>query len=136
MQKRRMKIPKSIVSEEHAQQFAQCVEYWADVLGLSDWRIVVSEVRSRRKVMAEVFQFDLEQRSASIRLGKDFGHNPVTERALSELALHEVLHIFFHEMIQFAQSGGLQEDIDSAEHRLINVLERVLSNASPHGPAK
>lgn len=128
--------PKCIVSEEHAQQFAACVVYWADVLGLSDWRIVVSEQRSNRAVMAEVFKFDLEQRSATIRLGKHFGNSPVNDRSLSELALHECLHIFFHEMIQFAQSGGLQEDIDSAEHRVINVLERVLSNASPLGPSK
>jgi hypothetical protein len=126
--------PRCLVTEAHAQQFSACVVYWADVLGLSDWRISVSDKRSTSKVMAEVFKFDLEQRSATIRLGKDFGNNPVTERALSELALHECLHIFFHEMIQFAQSGGLQEDVDSAEHRLINVLERVLSSASPHGP--
>lgn len=128
------KPPKCIVTHLHHQQFDACVVYWADVLGLSDWRITVSEIRSTRAVMAEVYKIDLEQRSATIRIGEHFAHNPVTERALSELALHEVLHIFLHETIQFAQSGGLQADIDSAEHRIINVLERVLSNASPLGP--
>ena len=128
------KPPANPVTDDHAQQFAACVVFWADVLGLHDWRIVVSEKRSNRKVMAEVYKFDLEQRSASIRMGRDFGGAEVTERGISDLALHECLHIFFHEMIQFAQSGGLQEDIDSAEHRLINVLERRLSDASPLGP--
>jgi hypothetical protein len=134
MTKKATKPAKQIVSEKHAQQFGACVVYWADVLGLSDWRIVVSEIRSKRSVMAEVYKMDLEQRAATIRLGEDFGHNPVNERSLSELALHECLHIFFHELIQFARDDGCQEDIDSAEHRLINVLERVLSNASPLGP--
>jgi hypothetical protein len=128
------KPPANPVTEEHLQQFAACVVFWADVLGLHDWRVTVSEKRSNRKVMAEVYKFDLEQRSASIRMGRDFGGAEVTERGISDLALHECLHIFFHEMIQFAQSGGLQEDIDSAEHRLINVLERRLSDASPLGP--
>lgn len=128
------KPPNKPVTEEHAQKFAAAVVFWADVLGLGDWRIVVSETRAKRAVMAEVFKFDLEQRSASIRLGKDFGQNDVTDRALSDTALHEVLHIFLHELLQFAQSDGLQEDVDSAEHRVINVLERVLSSASPLGP--
>jgi hypothetical protein len=44
------------------------------------------------------------------------------------------LHNFLHELIQFARDDDKQEDIDSAEHRVINVLERVLSNASPLGP--
>jgi hypothetical protein len=108
------KPPANPVTEEHLQQFAACVVFWADVLGLHDWRVTVSEKRSNRKVMAEVYKFDLEQRSASIRMGRDFGGAEVTERGISDLAL--------------------QEDIDSAEHRLINVLERRLSDASPLGP--
>jgi hypothetical protein len=128
------KAPENPVTTEHAQKFAAAVVFWADVLGLGDWRITVSEKRSPRKVMAEVFKFDLEQRSASIRLGKDFGPQSVTERSLSDTALHECLHIFLHELITFAQADGAPEDIDSAEHRVVNVLERVLSDASPLGP--
>jgi hypothetical protein len=127
------KPPKCIVTEQHAEQFRALVVFWADVLGLGDWRIVVSDRRSSRKVMAEVTH-DLEQRSATIRLGRDFGQTPVTQRSLSDTALHECLHIFLHELIQFARDDDKQEDIDSAEHRVINVLERVLSNASPLGP--
>lgn len=128
------KKPINVVTDEHAQQFAAAVVFWADVLGLGDWRIIVSEVRAKRAVMAEVFKFDLEQRSATIRLGKDFGPNDVSARALSDTALHEVLHIFMHELITFAQTDSAQTDIDSSEHRVINVLERVLSAASPLGP--
>jgi hypothetical protein len=120
------KRPKCIVTEEHRDQFAAAVEYWRDQLGLQDWRIVVSELRSSRNVMAEVYKFDLGQRSATIRVGKDWGHNPVTERAISDTALHECLHVFLFEVLAFAQANASDEDTDSAEHRVINVLERVL----------
>lgn len=126
-------LPKCVVTEEHARQFASCVIFWADVLGLTDWRIAVSEIRANRRVMAEIYKFDLEQRSATIRLGRDFHYTPVNERSLSDTALHECLHIFLYELLQFARENNVEEDIASAEHRVINVLERVLSNASPLG---
>lgn len=124
------------VTEAHAQQFGACVVFWQDVLGMSDWRITVSEKRATRAVMAEVYKFDLEQRSATIRIGKDFGHTAVTERTLSDTALHECLHIFLHELISFAQADAAQTDIDSAEHRVINILENVLGRVAfdPHKP--
>jgi uncharacterized tellurite resistance protein B-like protein len=123
------------VTDEAAQKFTAAVVFWCDVLGLGDWRIVVSDKRATRRVMAEVYKCDREQRSATIRLGKDFGPMEVTERNLSETALHECLHIFFHELIEFAKSDNASDDdVSSAEHRIINVLERVLSNASPLGP--
>lgn len=130
------KKPENPVLQEHAEKFAACVVFWADVLGLSDWRIVVSDVRSTHKVMAEVYKFDLEQRSATIRLGKTFGREEVTDRSLSDTALHECLHIFLYELLQFARENKCEEDIGSAEHRVINVLERRLSDASPLGPER
>jgi hypothetical protein len=115
------KPPANPVTKAHAQQFSACVDFWANVLGLGDWRVVVS---------------DLEQRSATIRLGADFGPASVTARSLSELALHECLHIFLHEFKEVVQANVTQDDILSAEHRIINVLERRLSDASPLGPKK
>jgi hypothetical protein len=127
--------PENPVTLEHAQKFSAAVVFWADVLGMGDWRITVSEKRSTRAVMAEVYKCDLEQRSATIRMGKHFGPSEVTERNLSDTALHECLHIFLHEVIEFAKAEtSSPDDISSAEHRVINVLERVLSDASPLGP--
>jgi hypothetical protein len=128
------KPPKNPVTDEHAQQFSACVVFWSDVLGLSDWRITVSETRSKHKVMAEVYKTDLGQRSATIRLGADFVNTEVTERTLSDTALHECLHIFLYEWYSFIKADAPAEDIDSAEHRIINILERRLSDASPLGP--
>lgn len=126
---------KCIVTDAHRDQFSAAVVFWADVLGLGDWRITVSETRASRGVMAEVHKMDLEQRSATIRVGKDFNYTPVTERTISETALHECCHIFLYEFKRICQSDvATEDDIFSVEHRLINVLERRLSAASPLGP--
>lgn len=125
------KPPANPVSQEAAEKFAAYVATWREVLSLGDWRIAVSEKRSPRKVMAEVVKFDLEQRSASIRLGRDFGNVPVTDHNLKETALHEVLHVFLHELITVAQTEMVDPDtLSSAEHRCINVLEKLLVDRS------
>ena len=120
------KPPANPVSQEAADKFTAYVATWREVLSLGDWRIAVSEKRSSRKVMAEVSKFDLEQRSATIRLGKDFGNVPVTDHNLKETALHEVLHIFLHELIETAKETESDDVLGSAEHRCINVLEKLL----------
>lgn len=127
------KPPANPVTQAHAEKFSECVEYWAGVLGLGDWRVVVSAIRSKRAVMAEIYKIDLEQRSATIRLGTDFGNTPVTQRSLSDLALHECTHIFLHEFKEIVKANVTQDDILSAEHRIVNVLERVLGSI-PFGP--
>lgn len=115
------------VSAEDAAFFAESVRRWQHVLGMHDWRIAVQERRSSRKVMAEVFKFDLEQRSASIRLGKHWSGESVTPELLDKTALHEVLHIFLHELIETAKVPDQPDDvIGSAEHRVINLLEQLL----------
>ncbi len=120
---------KNEVTAEHAGKFAAYVANWCETLSLGDWRIVVSDKRATRKVMAEVYKFDLEQRSASIRLGKDWGNHPVTDAELNKTALHEVLHVFLFEVITTAQVKDVDPDtLSSAEHRVINVLERLLAD--------
>lgn len=119
------------VNEESAGKFAAYVATWKEILSLGDWRIAVSERRSSRKVMAEVAKFDLEQRSATIRLGKDFGNTTVNDHSLKETALHEVLHVFLYELMEtcYAEGEGT-ELVGSVEHRVVNVLERLLGDKS------
>jgi len=76
--------------------------------------------------MAEVAKFDLEQRSASIRLGKDWSGEAVTPEMLDKTALHEVLHVFLHELIEKAKANQDEDAIGSAEHRCVNILEVLL----------
>lgn len=119
------------VSQEHAAKFEAYVATWQEILSLGDWRIAVSEKRATRKVMAEVAKFDLEQRSATIRLGRDFGNVPVNDQTLKETALHEVLHVFLYEMAETCYSEGESTElVGSVEHRVINVLEKLLADKS------
>ena len=121
------KPPANPVTPEDAAVFGDCVKRWQHTLGMHDWRIAVAAKRSPRKVMAEVVKFDLEQRSASIRLGKDWSGEAVTPDALNATALHEVLHIFLHELIETSKVPNQPDDaIGSVEHRVINILEQLL----------
>jgi hypothetical protein len=98
-------------------------------LNLQDWRIEKG-VKPARGAMASV-ECDSPARLAIYRLG-DFGAEEITPSSLSHTALHETLHVFLYELIQAAQDPkATPEQLDSAEHRVINVLERVLG--ATHG---
>lgn len=75
--------------------------------------------------MAEVL-FDPEARLVSYRLG-DWGGTEINDRSLRETALHEMLHVFLHDMLALAQDRTANADLVAvAEHGVINVLERLL----------
>lgn len=120
------------VTEEHANRFEHYLAVWREKLGMLDWRITLSKVRCKKN-MAEVYKVDLEQRSATIRLGTDFGPTyEVTERTLEEAALHEILHVLLHELIETSKVEGQSEDvIRSSEHRIINLFEQLLLEGRP-----
>ncbi len=111
-------------NEQQAKQFDEFVRLWQRVLNLQDWRIEKG-IKPARGAMASV-ECDSPARLAIYRLG-DFGAEEITPSSLSHTALHEVLHIFLYELISAAQDQkSTPEQLESAEHRVINVLERVL----------
>lgn len=111
-------------NDEQAKQFDGFVRQWQQVLNLQDWRMERGS-RPARGAMACV-ECDSPARLAIYRLG-DFGSEPITPDSLSHTALHEVLHVFLFELIAVAQDQkATPEQLESAEHRVINVLERIL----------
>jgi hypothetical protein len=111
-------------NERQAKQFDEFVRHWQQLLNLQDWRIEKG-IKPARGAMASV-ECDSPARLAIYRLG-DFGAEAITDSSLSHTALHEVLHIFLYELIAAAQDQkATPEQLESAEHRVINVLERVL----------
>jgi hypothetical protein len=116
-------------NEQQAKDFDGFIQHWQRVLNLQDWRIERG-AKSARSAMASV-ECDSAARLAIYRIG-DFGAEAITASSLSHTALHETLHVFLYELIQAAQDPkATPEQLDSAEHRVINVLERVLG--STHG---
>lgn len=121
------------MTPEDRELFGEYLNHWQARLGLKDWRIAFDSKPASRGVMAEVAKFDLEARTAKIRLGqsKDWGKEPITPENLSKTALHELLHVLLHEPLELARNPDLDAQMRSAEHRVINILEQVIADGSP-----
>ena len=118
----------NIPTPEDAALFAQSVRKWQKILNLGDWRIEKG-MKPAKQAMASV-EFNDGARLAVYRLG-DFGAEKITRVSLENTALHELLHVFLHDLLTVAQDPkSSQDDIDKQEHRVINLLERVLSKDS------
>ena len=108
--------------------FAKSVQKWQQVLSLGDWRIEKG-MKPAKAAMASV-EFNDIARLATYRLG-DFGAEKITSDSLDKTALHELLHVFLHDLITVAQDPkSSQDEIDTQEHRVVNLLENLLTRDS------
>lgn len=116
---------KNTPSAEQALMFDQFVQKWQTKLSLGDWRIERGS-KPAKNAMASV-EFNEGARLAVYRLG-DWGAEEITPLSLEKTALHELLHILLHDLIMAASDHRTSDDqLEAAEHRVINVLERVLT---------
>ena len=117
---------KNAPNPQQAQFFDQCMAHWQQVVHLGDWRVERGRKPAGKQAMASV-EFDEGARLATYRLG-DFGGEVITDQLLDTTALHESLHILLHDLIATAQNKSSEpEALEAAEHRVINILERVLA---------
>jgi hypothetical protein len=71
-------------------------------------------------------EFNEGARLATYRLG-DFGAEKITPESLDQTALHELLHVFLHDLITVAQDPkSSTEEMETQEHRVVNLLEKLL----------
>jgi hypothetical protein len=118
----------NIPTPEDAAHFAQSVRKWQQVLSLGDWRIEKGS-KPAKAAMASV-EFNSSARLATYRLG-DFGAEKITPESLDRTALHELLHIFLYDLMCVATDPkSSDEEIEMQEHRVINLLENLLSKDS------
>ena len=118
----------NIPTPEDAQLFAQSVRKWQQILSLGDWRIERGS-KPAKEAMASV-EFNQTARLATYRLG-DFGAEKITPDSLDRTALHELLHIFLYDLMCVATDPkSSDEEIEMQEHRVINLLENLLSKDS------
>ena len=121
----------NIPTPEHAELFAQSVRKWQQVLSLGDWRIEKGS-KPAKQAMASV-EFTPNARLAVYRIG-DFGAEKITPESLDRTALHELLHIFLHDLMVVSQDPKSSDDeIEMQEHRVINLLENLLFRNSNGG---
>ena len=118
----------NIPTPEDTKLFAQSVRKWQQVLSLGDWRIEKGS-KPAKAAMASV-EFTPNARLAVYRLG-DFGAEKITPDSLDKTALHELLHVFLYDLMCVATDPkSSDEDIEMQEHRVINLLEKLLSKDS------
>lgn len=116
---------KNTPSAEQALIFDQAITKWQTILSLGDWRIEAGRTPAKN-AMASI-EFNQAARLAIYRLG-DFGAEAITDRSLERTAVHELLHVLLHDLIAAASDHRTSdEQLEAAEHRVINVLERVLT---------
>jgi hypothetical protein len=114
----------NIPNQQDAELFAKSVKKWQQVLSLGDWRIEKG-TKPAKQAMASV-EFNESARLAVYRLG-DFGAEKITPDSLDKTALHELLHIFLHDLMMIATDPkSSDEDIEMQEHRVINLLENLI----------
>jgi hypothetical protein len=118
----------NIPSQQDVELFSQSVKKWQQVLSLGDWRIEKG-MKPAKEAMASV-EFNQTARLATYRLG-DFGAEKITPESLDKTALHELLHVFLHDLMCTATDPkSSDEEIEMQEHRVINLLENLLSKDS------
>lgn len=118
----------NIPTPDDVKLFAQSVRKWQQVLSLGDWRIEKGS-KPAKEAMASV-EFNQTARLATYRLG-DFGAEKITPDSLDRTALHELLHIFLYDLLCVATDPkSSDEEIEMQEHRIINLLEHLLSKDS------
>jgi hypothetical protein len=115
----------NIPTPQDAEIFAKSVKKYQLLLSLGDWRIEKGS-KPAKAAMASV-EFNASARLATYRLG-DFGAEKITPESLDKTALHELLHIFLHDLMTVAQDPkSSEDDIEMQEHRVINLLENLIS---------
>jgi hypothetical protein len=118
----------NIPTPEDSALFAQSVRKWQQVLNLGDWRIEKG-LKPAKNAMASV-EFNEGARLATYRLG-DWGAERICPQSLDQTALHELLHVFLHDLITAAQDQKTSiEQLEKEEHRVVNLLEKLLSKDS------
>ena len=118
----------NIPNQQDVELFSQSVKKWQQVLSLGDWRIEKG-MKPAKQAMASV-EFNQTARLATYRLG-DFGAEKITPESLDKTALHELLHVFLHDLMCVATDPkSSDEEIEMQEHRVINLLENLLSKDS------
>jgi hypothetical protein len=112
----------NLLTEEQKLAFDEAVRRWQTTLGMVDWRLERSKKATRNMAEVEIHHKD---RLASYRIG-DFGAAQITSETIEATALHEVLHVMLCELVNSAEYGIEGEALESAEHRVINALEKTL----------
>lgn len=106
-------------------EFDGYIREWQAILNLQDWRIERSAGRSAG-AMSNV-KVSYGARLGTYKTG-NWGSEEPTPKSLRQTALHEVLHVFVAELLHLTQNSAAADVLESAEHRVVNTLEKLLGS--------
>jgi len=113
------------LTPEQDAEFDRYVQIWQVKLNLQDWRI--ERVPGHRKdAMARVVT-DMPARLATYQTGTWSG--PTTSAAIEATVVHELLHVSLRELTYLTAAEAAPDILESAEHRVINTLEKLLTRS-------
>lgn len=116
--------PANPVTGDNAILFDSYVVKWQARLNLGDWRIERGG-KPAKNAMASV-EVNPPARLATYRLG-DFGSEEISPVSLEKTAIHELLHVLLHDLLVAATGKTTDEELETQEHRVVNILERLLA---------
>jgi len=114
------KLP-SLTPEQNA-EFDRLVKVWQAKLNLQDWRIERG-MRAAVGAMASV-KPNYGARLATYRTGA--GWPTATTADIEATVVHELLHVVLFELTHLTAAGASADVLESAEHRVVNTLEKLL----------
>ena len=106
------------------EEYRAAVEKWLGVFGIKDWCVTFKHEDSNCCAWVE---HNSEPHNAGFGLSKEY----ITDLdfSIDDLALHEVLHLFLSPIMDLIDRREYSDTQNrTAEHRIINVLEKVLGD--------
>ncbi|MEM4379681.1 MAG: hypothetical protein QXL01_03215 [Thermoplasmatales archaeon] len=119
------------LTDEDRNKFYDYLYKWQKRLGLEHWSIRRTAKKTKNMAMC-VFD-DPEHKMVKVLLGNNWHSCPVTDHNLESTAVHEILHILLHDLIEHARTKP-KDDIGIAkeEHAVINRLEQIIIGLPDH----
>jgi len=118
-------------TSEHFKRFRSECERLVSSIRLDDWEVNYSwsdlEIDHGEEGILALTAWDLEQRSVTFKLNKEFYHEKPAVWLLKAVAKHEVLHLLLARLQSLAKSRYIQErEITEEIHSLVAKLGRIV----------
>jgi len=116
-------MPRS--TAKHFKVFKEECEKWLKIYGLQRYRVFYEHDELENCLGG--CNTDQPSMQAVIQLGKDWHSNPLNNKEVKIVAFHETTELLLARLHDLATArNSPMEDIHSARHEVIRVLERIL----------
>ena len=116
-------------SKKHFQYFEKRVRHWIKILNLNnyDLDIVHDFIDIDRWPLAGGCSRNKGARNATIWLGKDWRDQPINNKALNSVALHECLELLLFDLVEMISTRFMDAaNIEPERHNIIQTLIKAL----------